>query len=54
MHAKAESMTHARRNWLTKLDSHERTTLIATFAGWMLDGMDVMVFSFVLPTLMVL
>jgi MFS family permease len=25
--------------------------LIATFAGWMLDGMDVMVYSFVLPTL---
>lgn len=47
-------MSRPRGNWLTDLDAHERTTLIATFAGWMLDGMDVMVFSFVLPTLMVL
>ena len=43
-----------RRNWLTQLDAEERTTLIATFGGWMLDGMDVMVYSFVLPTLIVL
>jgi MFS family permease len=28
--------------------------LIATFAGWMLDGMDVMIYSFVVPTLIVL
>lgn len=27
---------------------------MATFAGWMLDGMDVMVYSFVLPSLIVL
>jgi len=47
-------MSRPRGNWLTDLDAHERTTLIATFAGWMLDGMDVMVFSFVLQTLMVL
>jgi MFS family permease len=40
--------------WLTQLDRSERTTLIATFAGWMLDGMDVMVYSFVLPSLIVL
>src|SRR5580658_8223863 len=50
----AGSKSGVRSNWLTKLDADERTTLIATFAGWMLDGMDVMVFSFVLPTLMVL
>src|SRR6202041_2973478 len=43
-----------RGNWLAELDAAERITLVATFAGWMLDGMDVMVFSFVLPTLMVL
>src|SRR5580658_3881262 len=47
----AESKSGARGNWLTKLDAHERTTLIATYAGWMLDGMDVMVFSFVVPAL---
>ncbi len=54
MDTKAESKSGAQGNWLVKLDAHERTTLIATFAGWMLDGMDVMVFTFVLPTLMVL
>jgi MFS family permease len=54
MDTKAESKSGAQGNWLTNLDARERTTLIATFAGWMLDGMDVMVFTFVLPTLMVL
>jgi MFS family permease len=42
------------RNWLSQLNARERTTLVATFSGWMLDGMDVMVYSFVLPTLIVL
>ena len=27
--------------------------MVATFAGWLLDGMDVMVYSFVIPTLIV-
>lgn len=40
--------------WLFQLDRTERTTLVATFAGWMLDGLDVMVYSFVLPTLIVI
>jgi len=44
----------ARGIWLGKLDAEERNTLLATFSGWMLDGMDVMVYSFVLPELMVL
>jgi MFS family permease len=38
-------------SWLTDLTSRERSTLNATFAGWMLDGLDVMVYSFVLPSL---
>ena len=42
------------RFWLTQLDAEERSTLIGTFAGWMLDGMDVMVYSFVLPSLILL
>jgi MFS family permease len=42
------------RAWFTQLSSKERSALAATFAGWMLDGMDVMVYSFVLPTLIVL
>jgi MFS family permease len=42
------------RAWFTQLNAKERSTLVATFAGWMLDGMDVMVYSFVLPTLIVL
>jgi MFS family permease len=40
--------------WFTQLNAKERSTLAATFAGWMLDGMDVMVYSFVLPTLVAL
>jgi len=40
--------------WLLQLDPTERSTLVATFAGWMLDGLDVMVYSFVLPTLIVI
>lgn len=40
--------------WFTRLNAKERSTLMATFAGWMLDGMDVMVYSFVLPTLVLL
>jgi MFS family permease len=40
--------------WFTQLNAGERSTLAATFAGWMLDGMDVMVYSFVLPTLVLL
>ena len=39
------------RPWITQLNVNERSTLLATFAGWMLDGMDVMVYSLVLPTL---
>lgn len=37
--------------WITKLTLQERSTLLATFGGWALDGMDVMVFSFVIPSL---
>jgi MFS family permease len=40
--------------WLRQLNSKERSTLFATFSGWMLDGMDVMVYSFVLPSLIAL
>jgi MFS family permease len=40
--------------WLLQLDRTERTTLVATFSGWMLDGLDVMVYTFVLPTLILL
>jgi MFS family permease len=41
----------ANKAWITQLNVNERSTLVATFAGWMLDGMDVMVYSLVLPTL---
>ncbi|MDT7814834.1 MAG: hypothetical protein QOJ42_4750 [Acidobacteriaceae bacterium] len=44
----------ANKPWFTQLNAKERSTLAATFAGWMLDGMDVMVYSFVLPTLVAL
>ena len=39
------------RPWILDLTPAERSTLIATFGGWALDGMDVMVYSFVIPTL---
>jgi MFS family permease len=39
------------RPWIFDLTPQERGTLIATFSGWALDGMDVMVYSFVIPTL---
>ncbi len=42
------------RYWLRQLDKGERLTLIATFAGWALDGMTVMIYTFALPTLMIL
>jgi MFS family permease len=38
-------------SWLTQLSGPERSTLFATFGGWALDGMDVMVYSFVIPSL---
>ncbi len=37
--------------WLLRLSRTERATLVATFAGWTLDGLDVMVYSFVIPSL---
>src|ERR1017187_4515219 len=37
--------------WFTELTPPERSTFIATFGGWALDGMDVMVYSFVIPGL---
>src|SRR5258708_36701436 len=40
--------------WFTQLQAGERSSPAATFGGWMLDGMDVMVYSFVLPTLVLL
>lgn len=54
MRTETEAPDAEHKSWLRQLDAEERTTLIATFAGWMLDGMDVMVYSFVLPTLIVL
>jgi MFS family permease len=38
-------------DWFTELTPTERSTFIATFGGWALDGMDVMVYSFVIPSL---
>src|SRR5450631_3466728 len=39
------------RPWILDLTAPERSTLVATFGGWALDGMDVMIYSFVIPTL---
>ncbi len=40
--------------WIAQLSRPERTTLIATFGGWAFDGMDVMVYSFAIPSLIAL
>jgi MFS family permease len=37
--------------WFLELTAAERSTLVATFGGWALDGMDVMMYSLVIPTL---
>src|SRR5271157_2250818 len=39
----------SRHPWIFDLTPQERSTLVATFGGWALDGMDVMVYSFVIP-----
>jgi len=46
------SPANAQGSWLTQLSGPERATLFATFGGWALDGMDVMVYSFVISSLM--
>jgi len=40
-----------RAAWIFQLTPQERSTLVATFGGWALDGLDVMVYSFVIPSL---
>ncbi len=47
-------MSSLAKPWLLDLAPHERSTLFATFGGWALDGMDVMVYSFVIPSLVAL
>jgi MFS family permease len=40
--------------WLKELDGRERKTLIAAAGGWATDSIDVMVFTYVVPTLITL
>ena len=49
--ASSEKRAGGRLGWLTDLAPAERAAMFATCMGWTLDGMDVMVYSFVLPTL---
>ena len=39
--------------WMTELDKTERRTMAGCFLGWTLDALDVQVYSFVIPALMV-
>lgn len=39
--------------WIKELNQKERKTLIAAVAGWATDSIDVMIFTYVIPTLMV-
>ena len=45
------SFQQRKRSFFSELSPPERSTLVATFGGWGLDGMDVMVYSFVIPSL---
>ena len=36
--------------WFSDLNQRERRTMIACFGGWSLDALDVMIFSFVIPS----
>ena len=38
-------------NWYRDLKSNERRTLWSCFTGWMLDGMDVQIYTFLIPAL---
>ena len=51
MSSSEPAQTTKRRLWIYNLTPTERSTLLATFGGWGLDGMDVMIYSFVIPTL---
>jgi len=48
---KPASSPPAGGSWLSQLSPKEKSALLATFGGWALDGMDVMVYSFVIPSL---
>jgi MFS family permease len=39
--------------WMKQLDKTERNTMAGCFLGWTLDALDVQVYSFVIPTLLV-
>jgi MFS family permease len=40
--------------WFSDLTQRERRTMFACFGGWSLDALDVQIFSFVIPSLLVL
>jgi len=40
--------------WFSDLTARERRTMVACFGGWSLDALDVQIFSFVIPALLVL
>ncbi len=44
----------AQGSWLRHMSRAEKSTLVATFGGWALDGLDVMVYSFIIPSLIAL
>jgi MFS family permease len=43
---------NAKQTWIAELTPAERHTLVATFGGWALDGMDLMAYTFVVPSLL--
>jgi MFS family permease len=51
VHSVTAKVASPEGSWAVQLTKQERSTLLATFGGWALDGMDVMVYSFVIPSL---
>ena len=40
--------------WFRDLTKKERSTMLACFGGWSLDAFDVQMYSFVIPTMLML
>src|ERR1700756_1051228 len=50
-HATSTSDEHHITAWYSELDAREKKTFWACIGGWMLDAMDVQIFSFAIPAI---
>src|SRR5215469_1135548 len=51
MQARSTSDEHHPTAWYSELDAREKKTFWACIGGWMLDAMDVQIFSFAIPAI---